>query len=69
MQSCFKPSYKDRRRNNKIDRLKTVLFGLMDTGYASLRNPEERCKLILRYMYQINYAQPGYRNDMPKQFP
>ena len=29
---------------NRVNMLKTVLFGFMDTGYASLRDLEDRCK-------------------------
>lgn len=41
--------------------LKTVLFGFMDTGYASLRELEDRCKTNIRYMYLMDYETPSYR--------
>ena len=40
-----RPSY------SRVNMLKTILFGFMDTGYASLRELEDRCKVNLRYMY------------------
>ena len=42
--------------------LKTVLFGFMDTGYASLRELEDRCKTNIRYMYLMDYETPTYRS-------
>ncbi|MCI7384429.1 MAG: hypothetical protein MSS43_23545 [Hungatella sp.] len=33
---------------------KTILFGFMDTGYVSLREVEDRCKVNLRYMYLMD---------------
>lgn len=46
---------------NRVNMLKTVLFGFMDTGYASLRELEERCKTNIRYMYLMDYETPSYR--------
>ena len=46
---------------NRVNMLKTVLFGFMDTGYASLRELEDRCKTNLRYMYLMDYETPSYR--------
>ena len=33
---------------NKVNMLKTILFSFRDTGYASLREIEDRCKVNLR---------------------
>ena len=41
--------------------LKTILFGFMDTGYASLRELEDRCRTNIRYMYLMEYETPTYR--------
>lgn len=46
---------------NCVSMRKTVLFGFMDTGYASLRELEDRCKTNIRYMYLMDYETPGYR--------
>ena len=46
---------------NRVNMLKTVLFGFMDTGYASLRELEDRCKTNIRYMYLMDYETPTYR--------
>lgn len=46
---------------NRVNMLKTVLFGFMDTGYASLRELEDRCKTNIRYMYLMDYETPSYR--------
>lgn len=43
---------------NRVNMLKTVLFGFMDTGYASLRELEDRCKVNIRYMYLIDHEDP-----------
>ena len=40
--------------------LKTILYGFMDTGYASLRELEDRCKVNLRYMYLMDSETPSY---------
>ena len=39
---------------NRVNMLKTILSGFMDTGYASLRELEDRCKVNLRYMYLMD---------------
>lgn len=49
-----RPSY------SRVNMLKTILFGFMDTGYASLRELEDRCKVNLRYMYLMDYERPSY---------
>ena len=45
---------------NRVNMLKTVLFGFMDMGYASLRELEDRCKVDIRYMYLMDYETPSY---------
>ena len=47
---------------NRVNILKTVIFGFMDTGYASLRELEDRCKTNIRYMYLMDYETPTYRS-------
>ena len=47
---------------NRVNMLKTVLFGFMDTGYASLRELEDRCRSNIRYMYLMDHATPSYRS-------
>ena len=47
---------------NRVNMLKTALFGFMDTGYASLRELEDRCKTNIRYMYLMDYATPSCRS-------
>ena len=42
--------------------LKTILYGFMDSGYASLRELEDRCKVNIRYMYLMDYERPSYRS-------
>ena len=49
-----RPSY------SRVNMLKTILFGFMDTGYVSLRELEDRCKVNLRYMYLMDYETPSY---------
>ena len=44
----------------RVNMLKTILFGFMDTGYAALRELEDRCKVNLRYMYLMDYETPSY---------
>ena len=44
----------------RVNMLKTILFSFMDTGYASLRELEDRCKVNLRYMYLMDYEIPSY---------
>ena len=34
----------------------------MDTGYASLRELEDRCRVNLRYMYLMDDETPSYRS-------
>ena len=46
---------------NRVNMLKTILFGFMDTGYASLRELEDRCRVNIRYMYLMDYETPSYR--------
>jgi len=40
--------------------LKTILYGFMDTGYVSLRELDDRCKVNLRYMYLMDSKTPSY---------
>ena len=51
-----------RPRYNRVNMLKTILFGFMDTGYASLRELEDWCRVNIRYMYLMDYEIPGYRS-------
>ena len=44
----------------RVNMLKTILYGFMDTGYASLRGLEDRCKVNLRYMYLMDSETPSY---------
>lgn len=44
----------------RVNMLKTILYGFMDTGYASLRGLEDRCKVNLRYMYLMDSERPSY---------
>ena len=46
---------------SRVNMLKTILFGFMDGGYASLRELEDRCKVNIRYMYLMDYETPSYR--------
>ncbi len=41
--------------------LKTVLFGFMTSGYCSLRELEDTCKVNLRFMYLMDRQTPSYR--------
>ena len=50
-----------RIRYNPVDMLKTVLFAFADKGYCSLREPEDNCKVNMRYMYLMNRKTPSYR--------
>ena len=52
---CGRPGY------SRVNMLKTVLFGFMDIGYASLRELQDRCKVNIRYMYLMDYETPSYR--------
>ena len=47
---------------NRVNMLKTILFGFMDTGYASLRELEDRCRTNIRYMYLMDHETPSYRS-------
>ena len=55
IKSCGRPGY------SRVNMLKTILFGFMDSGYASLRELEDRCKVNIRYMYLMDYETPSYR--------
>ena len=55
---CYKPF--GRPGYSRVNMLKTILFGFMDTGYAALRELEDRCKVNLRYMYLMDYETPSY---------
>ncbi len=46
---------------NRVNMLKSILFGFMDTGYVSLRELEDRCKVNIRYMYLMDNQTPSYR--------
>lgn len=46
---------------NRVYMLKTVLFGFMVTGYASLRELEYRCKVNICYIYLMDHETPSYR--------
>ena len=46
---------------DRVNMLKTILFGFMDTGYVSLRELEDRCKVNIRYMYLMDYETPSYK--------
>lgn len=50
-----------RIRYNPVNMLKTVLFGFMDSGYISLRELEDNCKVNIRYMYLMDHQKPSYR--------
>jgi transposase len=54
----YKP--KGRPRYSRVNMLKTILFSFMDTGYAGLREIDDRCKVNLRYMYLMDYETPSY---------
>lgn len=54
------PEYTTRRlRYNPINMLKTVLFGFMTSGYCSLRELEDNCKVNIRFMYLSNDETTG----------
>ena len=44
----------------RVNMLKTILFGFMDKGYASLRELEDRCRVNMRYMYLMDGDTPSY---------
>ena len=63
IEKYLKPEKKSRNGRQGYDRvnmLKTVLYGFMDTGYVSLRELEDRCKVNLRYMYLMDSKTPSY---------
>jgi len=56
------PEHKTGRiRYNPVNMLKTVLFGFMSSGYISLRELEDNCKVNIRYMYLMDHQKPSYR--------
>lgn len=50
-----------RPRYNRVDTLKTILFGAMDKALAALREIEDACKVNLRYRYLMKNETPSYR--------
>ena len=50
-----------RLRYNPVNMLKTVLFGFMISGYCSLRELEDNCKVNIRFMYLMDHQTPSYR--------
>lgn len=50
-----------RIRYNPVNMLKTVLFGFMASGYMSLRELEDNCKVNIRFMYLMENERPSYR--------
>lgn len=48
-------------RYNPVNMLKTVLFGFMTSGYCSLRELEDNCRVNLRFMYLMDHQTPSYR--------
>ena len=56
------PEYTTGRfRYNPVNMLKTVLFGFMTSGYCSLRELEDNCKVNIRFMYLMDHQTPSYR--------
>ena len=56
------PEYTTGRfRYNPVNMLKTVLFGFMTSGYCSLRELEDNCKVNIRFMYLMDHRTPSYR--------
>ena len=51
---------KGRPGYNRVNMLKTVLFGFMEHGYAALRTLDDDCKVNLRYMYLMDWETPSY---------
>ena len=49
-----------RVRYNPVSMLKTVLFGFMTSGYCSLRELEDNCKVNLRFMYLMDRETPSH---------
>ena len=59
----LKPEERGRIRRcgySRVNMLKTILYGFMDTGYVSLRELDDRCKVNLRYMYLMDSKTPSY---------
>ena len=50
-----------RLKYNPVNMLKTVLFGFMTSGYCSLRELEDNCKVNIRFMYLMDHQTPSYR--------
>ena len=50
-----------RLRYHPVNMLKTVLFGFMTSGYCSLRELEDNCKVNIRFMYLMDHQTPSYR--------
>lgn len=50
-----------RIRYNPVNMLKTILFGFMSSGYISLRELEDNCRVNLRFMYLMDHQKPSYR--------
>ncbi len=56
------PEYTTGRfRYNPVNMLKTVLFGFMTSGYCSLRELEDNCRVNIRFMYLMDRQTPSYR--------
>ena len=56
------PEHKTGRiRYDPVDMLKTVIFGFMTSGYCSLRELEDNCRVNLRFMYLMDHQTPSYR--------
>ena len=45
---------------DRVNMLKTVLFGFMEHGYAALRTLDDACRVNLRYMYLMDWETPSY---------
>ena len=45
---------------DRVNMLKTVLFGFMEHGYAALRTLDDSCRVNLRYMYLMDWETPSY---------
>lgn len=50
-----------RFRYDPVSMLKTILFGFMTSGYISLRELEDSCRVNLRFMYLMDHRTPSYR--------
>lgn len=56
------PEHKTGRlRYNPVNMLKTVLFGFMTSGYCSLRELEDNCRVNIRFMHLMDRETPSYR--------